>query len=146
MRTRSALRWQGDPPFDQRARRPVAVRANTPRRLLGDLIRKGLRAPFWPDGWWRDALRKRFAPTLRVRGPNTSQILAAATEKTFGNHCASTGRCFGHGAADGACGAHLHIRMPFTIGLMTVSPLMMSSRNTKYMWMNANGSMHYIAR
>ena len=38
------------------------------------------------------------------------------------------------------------MRMPLTIVPITVSPLMMSSRNTMYMWMMANRIRYHIVK
>ena len=45
-----------------------------------------------------------------------------------------------------ALGSRLNMRMPLTIVLMIVSPLMMSSRNTMYMWTTANSSRYHMPR
>ena len=39
-----------------------------------------------------------------------------------------------------------HMRMPLIIVPITDSPLMMSSRNTMYMWISANSTRYHIAR
>ena len=54
-------------------------------------------------------------------------------------------RC-GFAAPRQAFGSRFNMRMPLIIVLITDSPLMMSSRNTMYMWMTANSSRYHIAR
>ncbi len=50
------------------------------------------------------------------------------------------------GGPDHARGSRLNIRMPLIIVLITDSPLMMSSRNTMYMWTTANSTRYHMAK
>ena len=49
-------------------------------------------------------------------------------------------------AAGQRFGSFFHMRMPLVIVPITDCPLMMSSRNTMYMWMTANRTRYHIAR